>query len=457
MAKQQTGANAVTVWMIIFAALWLTATVFLVILYTGQEDLKTEMARAQSANRKLISSAQQNSVALVKEAREEGPTVVGLLEEARSKTAELASGDPADSAAAVQTKRDQILSTIRAEGGVPQPKSFDGISYHDALTRLYNAFKSEHELRVAAQDQATELQNQVTRMTEADTARQNDFEQKMKEASAKLTQCEDDRTASRGEREKTIQKLEQDLDQTRQRTTNELTTERQARLSSEQRLANLQERFVAQSEKMGDFASSPEKLVTARQADGQILTAVPGEDVVYINRGAKDTVTLGLQFAVYSADTGIPADGRGKAQLEVVTIFPTSAECKVLWKAPSAVLIEGDLIANPVYDPSKPPTFLVLGQFDLNRDGIMDREGAANVEALIANWGGKVTKELTPMTDFIVLGSPPRKPRSGEPTGQSDWDVYNQTVETARTMSVPVMTQNVFLNFLGYAGRTASR
>ena len=77
MAKQQSGVNAVTVWMIIFAALWLTATVFLVILYTGQEGMKTDVSRLQASNRKLISSSQSNSLALVKEAREEGPTVVG--------------------------------------------------------------------------------------------------------------------------------------------------------------------------------------------------------------------------------------------------------------------------------------------------------------------------------------------------------------------------------------------
>jgi hypothetical protein len=281
----------------------------------------------------------------------------------------------------------------------------------------------------------------------------------MKDAAAQLTQCLDERTATRTEREKTIERLEQDLDQTRQKTTGELTEERQARLASEQRLAELQERFVAQSEKISGSAIGPEQLATARQADGQILTAVPGEDVVYINLGAKNTLTLGLHFAVYAADTGIPADGKGKAQVEVATIFPTSAECKILWKAPNALLMEGDLIANPIYDPSKPPTFLVLGEFDLNKDGAMDRNGAANVEALISNWGGKVSKELTPMTDFIVLGAPPRKPRPNAPPGPNEWENYNQTVETARTMSIPVMTQNVFLNFLGYSGngRTASR
>ena len=45
----QPGGGAGTIWMIVFAALWLTSTVFLVILYTGQEDLRNEAARAQSA------------------------------------------------------------------------------------------------------------------------------------------------------------------------------------------------------------------------------------------------------------------------------------------------------------------------------------------------------------------------------------------------------------------------
>ena len=49
MAKgQQQGVNAITVWMIVFVALWLTSTVFLVILYTGQEELRTENLRVQS-------------------------------------------------------------------------------------------------------------------------------------------------------------------------------------------------------------------------------------------------------------------------------------------------------------------------------------------------------------------------------------------------------------------------
>ena len=161
----------------------------------------------------------------------------------------------------------------------------------------------------------------------------------------------------------------------------------------------------------------PERLATARQPDGKILTAVPGDQVVYIDLGQKDTLTLGLQFTVYSAKTGIPPDGHGKARVEVVSISPESAECRIMYVRPGQVILEGDLVANPVYDPNRPLTFVVNGEFDLDRDGIVDRNGAATLESLIRDWGGRVSSEVTPLTDFVVLGTPPRRPRVSGDSG----------------------------------------
>ncbi len=90
---QQQGAGAITVWMIIFVALWLTSTVFLVVLYTGQEELHTQINSLQADKDKLISPDEQRSVELVRNARsraEGGPTVVGILEGERKKMAALA-------------------------------------------------------------------------------------------------------------------------------------------------------------------------------------------------------------------------------------------------------------------------------------------------------------------------------------------------------------------------------
>ncbi len=470
MAKgQQQGVNAITVWMIVFVALWLTSTVFLVILYTGQAELVGENARLQSANRRLMSPSEEKALDVVKAAQESGPTVVGLLEEARSQTAMLTTGEAANSAGEIRTKRDQLLRLIRSEGVISKPDAFDDVPYHDALARLYESYKAEQALRKTAEDRAAQLESQVTQFVEAGTNQKNSFDKQAKDTAQQLTQIEEDRTAYRAERDKVVKELERKFDEDRKRNDADLTKERQQRAAAEKRLVDLQKRIAAQQEKLGGLLIGPEKLSTARQPDGKVLTAIPGDEVVYINLGRQHGLTLGLQFAVYTARTGIPEDGRGKAQIEVVSISDSSAECRIVSVAANEMILEADLIANPVYDPDRPLTFVVLGEFDLNRDGLPDRDGAATLESLITNWGGKVSAELTPLTDFVVLGTAPRRPKStGEGTDQSGqaaakdpsqraWTLYNELLESAKTLSVPILPQDVFLNFLGYGGRSVMR
>ena len=126
------------------------------------------------------------------------------------------------------------------------------------------------------------------------------------------------------------------------------------------------------------------------------------------------------------------------------------------------MILEGDLIANPIYDPAHKPTFVVIGEFDLNRDGLLDRNGAEAIKSLIRNWGGQTSDDLSPLTDFVVLGAAPRKPRAGgdsglQPIGAEAWEHFNTTTDSAMNLSVPIMTQDTFLNFLGYTGRFARR
>jgi len=468
MAKgQQQGVNAITVWMIVFVALWLTSTVFLVILYTGQEELNVENLRLRSENRRLISPSEEKAIALVKNARETGPTVVGLLEEERSQTATLTTGEAASSAADVRTKRDQLLRLIRTEGVVSKPDAFDDVPYHDALARLYEAHKAEHAQRQSAEDRAAQLEAEVTQFVEAGTNQKNEFDKRAKDAAQQLERIEADRSAYRTERDKGVEQLVREFEDGRKRNDADLTQERQRRAAAEKRLVDLQQRIAAQQEKLGGLLIGPEILSTARQPDGKVLTAIPGDHVVYINLGRQHGLTLGLEFAVYSARTGIPEDGRGKARIEVVSISDSSAECRIVSVVGNEVILDEDLIANPVYDPARPLSFVVLGEFDLNRDGLPDRDGAATLESLITNWGGKVSAELTPFTDFVVIGAAPRRPKlvadpadSAQTTAmeprQKAWTLYNELLESAKTLSIPILTQDVFLNFLGYSGRSVT-
>ncbi len=470
MARLQQGINTITVWMIIFVALWLTSTVFLVILYTGQEELNTEIARLTTANEKLISPQQERSVKLVKSARpasEGGPTVVGLLEDARAQTALLATGEASNDPATVRSKRDQLLGIMQSEGLIADADAYYDLSFYVSMNRLYEAYKAEHGLRNAAEKRKDDLEDQVAKLVADDASLRNDFESRAKKLTEQLQETEAGRASYREGRDEAVAKLEREFEQRRAQNDADLTNERRRRAECQERLTEAQARYVALREKLGGLLIGPEELATARQPDGRVLTAIPGDPVVYINLGRKDSLVNGLQFAVYSAETGIPEDGRAKAAIEVVSISDSSAECRILGVARNEVILEGDLIANPIYDPARPLSFVVLGEFDLDGDGMPDRAGTAAIKAMVKDWGGKVMDDLTPLTDFVVVGAAPPRPRlaTDVPPDQTEqnnstrrqWKHYEDTLETAKSLAVPVLTQEVFLNFLGYTPRFARR
>ncbi len=330
------------------------------------------------------------------------------------------------------------------------------------MEALYDAFKAEHALRTEADGRVGQLDTEVGKLVELNAQQKSDFETRVGELTDQLAQLEADHKAYRTERDEAVARMEQDFESSRTQAVADLTAERQRVASLERDLRELRQRFVDQQEKFGELMIGPAELVTARQPDGQILTAVPGDDVVYVNLGSENQLTLGLQFSVYSASTGIPASGYSKAQIEVVSIDRSSAECKIVRLEPNQVVLEGDLIANPVYDPKRRLVFLTIGGFDLDYDGTVDPDGRAAIESIVADWGGETTNELTAMTDFVVAGAAPRRPRAAtgdtEVRGdQAAWQSYMDTLTSARNLSVPVMSQDVFLNFLGYSGRTAQR
>ena len=125
------------------------------------------------------------------------------------------------------------------------------------------------------------------------------------------------------------------------------------------------------------------------------------------------------------------------------------------------------MIANPVYDPTRPLEFVVIGEFDVNRDGIPDRGGKATIESLIKDWGGRVSEEVSAGTDFVVVGKAPRLPRPGigaspdqqdvQQARQREWDAYQAVRSEAEALSLPILTYDVFMNFLGGDGDRYSR
>jgi hypothetical protein len=180
---------------------------------------------------------------------------------------------------------------------------------------------------------------------------------------------------------------------------------------------------------------------------------------VFIDLGIDDHLTLGLRFAVYPPDPGIPSSGVAKAAVEVVKIGEAVSECRVKGMNPMFPILEGDLIANPVYDRDRQLSFFVVGEFDLDHDGLDDPNGKGMIEAVILDFGGRLSDNLTSRTDFVIVGARPAVSLLSDDASPEQLAVreneirraraYDAVINEARSLTISMLTQETFLNFLG--------
>jgi len=169
-----------------------------------------------------------------------------------------------------------------------------------------------------------------------------------------------------------------------------------------------------------------------------------------------------MTFSVYSPVRGIPADGKGKAAIEVANVFDTNAECRVTLRTPGEPILTDDIIANPVFDRVRQFHFAVIGDFDLNFDGQPEDAAGREVMRLIERLGGKVVSKVDSNTDFAVVGLPPPPPIPVVPGSENEAAAternaqltqrrvaFETQLKEARSLSIPILTRSQFLHFLG--------
>jgi len=192
--------------------------------------------------------------------------------------------------------------------------------------------------------------------------------------------------------------------------------------------------------------------------DARVLAINAAQGRVTIDRGRRDKVVLGLGFAVYSDASAIRPDAEGnyppgKAVIEVIGVDETSSTCRILRETQGNPIVRGDVVANALYDPNKVYTFLVYGNFDTDDDGRATPFERDGIEALIREWNGTVTDDLTGDVDFLVLGERPvlpPQPSSGAPVEVlQEWlrlrrivDRYDDLQQRAEATSIPILNQN---------------
>lgn len=165
--------------------------------------------------------------------------------------------------------------------------------------------------------------------------------------------------------------------------------QREARSKRQTKITQLEERIR-------DLLELDLRWLTEVEPVGAILAVDDSSGRVVIDLGSDDRAFAGLIFEVFTHEKGLFLS---KGMLEVIEVQGGISVCRILSQADRRLhpLAKDDRIGNPTFNPKRPKTFVVAGEFE--------RYNKADLEAFIRRSGGKVVDKLGPGVDFIVAGA----------------------------------------------------
>lgn len=447
--KVNSGNSAIKVALIVFVALTVLSLGGTIFMYTQQEDLKAktkiDATRADDASRKEREARDQLArfiKAVTGKEINEGPAIEQAMKDLKAGLKEVA-GDEMLKSAGVgeETALLAAMKTVYTQFDAARRSLEESNAAKDAL-QAELAQKNEDFKKIGS-----DFDGNIQKL-------RDDYDKLQKSSDTMHRQWQDDTASFETKRQIQLEEGEQQLGR-----------ERERRQAAEQETEKSQKRIKELVNTLASFRPKSDQLDVMKIADGQIVRTVIGENIVYISLGTKEGIKRGMTFAVYSRDQKIPDGGQGKAGIEVVEPFEEVSECKVIRSSRHDPVKEGDLIGNPVFDRSRKYNFLVAGDFDLDLDGVAEDRGGEQVAHLISGAGGNVVKKLDTQTDFVVLGIAP--PLSGEqakldnPVDQERASrrqiarkAFDDMVQEAKAMSIPMLSGNQLMRFLGIVGPT---
>lgn len=452
--------QSLKIWVIVFAALTVIALGLFIFQLTNNKALQN---RARQAENRLTTYGSPPPF-YAEEAQARGSNVFAAMETDRRKLASLTTGNPEDVAVGIVPVFERLLGEIaQRKPGTLNP----GDTLRTAIERLDEAHTTAQQRAAELDRQLADAQANLANCTADLKVKEDQFTAQVTALGEQLRQAQDEKTSALAQKDEQLTQAQGEIETQKQQI---LRMDREGLnvvRDKDVEIGRLETQIAALQKQLQSLKPStfdPHAILT--KADGRIVRAVPGSDVVYINLGAADKVKVGMGFEVYSQTREAPKGLRGKASLEVATVLEDTAECRVLRRENGQPIIEGDSVVNIAFERGRQPKFVVQGEFDLNYDGVPDFDGLEQVTALIRQWGGQVVKELDESVDFVVIGQAPTGARFDDQTMVSEvvreqarrregaGQQFNQLLERAATMYIPIITQNQFLYLTGYAGDT---
>ncbi|HVT82847.1 MAG TPA: hypothetical protein VHM90_19570 [Phycisphaerae bacterium] len=299
------------------------------------------------------------------------------------------------------------------------------------------------------QKSITELNASIAKLQQDLAAAKADYDKAVAEGEKKLTDAQND--AEQRSRENVLQLQAAQATITRQET--ELKELRQV---------------VLNSHRGGDVAVG--------EPDGTIIRVDGAAGTAWISLTKNDRIQAGMTFTAYDPRTGVrfatDEQALGNGSLEVIEVRDNASLCRITRTTRDHAVQAGDLISNLVYhkDKTRQFRFVVVGDFDLDGDGVATANERERIIRMVKSWGGVVDNAVSSQTDYLVMGKPPASaatvstadaaataPGSIVDERTKDQQAYDVTEQEARRLAIPVLNANRFLAMIGYYNTTVIR
>jgi hypothetical protein len=432
--------------------LWIVSTIFLLIRIVDQKGLDDDKKGAeQKLNRYAPAGALTDLAAEISQAETDNSSLVALLHRQRDSLRQMVTDDLNAEFSVLQERKSKQLKDYELDAGV---------SLIDAMSQMYARIEKLKRDKEQLDTEKEQLLAEATNLRDRWGAAEKDLQNKADDLAQRVRESTEQVSLIQS----TQDSLLQDMRDTLEARNEELSKARRQAANSEERL---QIEIETLTNKIAGLRQSLEELRESKTtdlaaiADGQVHEVLPAQKLVYIDLGEQDQLNLGMRFVVFSPESGLTDEGRGKAVIEVVSILPSISECQIIDQTPGQAVRKEDFIANPVYDHNRKYRFAVIGEFDLNFDGVAEKDAIPKIRAMIEHWGGMLTDVVSEETDFLVLGTSPKVPAetrldasAHDLTDRSEIEaaieVYREARATARDLAIETLTRARFLNLVGY-------
>jgi hypothetical protein len=469
-ARRRKQSNAMLYTLITFVGLFIATTTVAVIYYVKAEEYKTAEADLQREINNYATDRERQAIGTIVGTKLPGETWLGTMVDYFDKTVSLVAGGVAEPTSA-EVKVDNSNTAVSNALKLAQEHNITiGDPNTTGLIQIVRRLKAELDNTINSKLETQKLLDDLEMKSENVNKANFEKEQTLLAEKDKLLQqvAEDDqrRKELSALLEQTTSEQVKTLRDQLQQARDDMKALNDELLKTQEGLKVAQDDLKSEKEKLSKIEPGPDREVLAYEPDGQIILIDDQAQVVHLNIGIDDHVYQGLTLTVYDRGTSVPEDGKGKAEIEVFDVAKTYSAARITQSELTKPILQGDIVANLIWDTDRTNVFVIAGDFDLDNDEVIDYNGADKIKTLIEKWGGRVDDAISIDTAFIVLGQQPQvlqKPTLDElDIDPRVMEVYNASLQRlnrynglrdqAQTLWIPIFTYERFLYFIGYKG-----